>query len=130
MIKHLLLLLVFFSCFHEVNAQEIGEIKEVTLILADIPFSGEDYQPNFMDSDTNEVISFNRTTWLDKHVSLFDFFQTYRDSCLENTLYFHLTMIYLPIEDETYLRNEGFIPTGKMVNTWVLTSILSEEESK
>jgi hypothetical protein len=40
-------------------------------------------------------------------------------------------MIYIPVEQYNYVRYEGYLPTGKVANTWVLTSILKvdvEEE--
>ena len=113
------------------NAQEIGEIREVTLILEDIPISGDAIQPNFITTDSNEIFSFNHTDWLDKHVSLFSFYHTYRDSCLLTPMRFSVTMIYIPIEQYTYVRYEGYIPTGEVGNTWVLTSILrAKDESE
>ena len=44
------ILFSFVLCFlnSEINAQEIGEIREVKLKLMDIPFSGDAIQPNFI----------------------------------------------------------------------------------
>jgi len=108
------------------NAQEVGEIKEIKLILGDIPFSGDAIQPNFITPDTSEIFSFNHMDWQDKHVSLFDFFHTYRDSCAEKQLYFNVTMIYIPKEQYNHVRYEGYIPTGEIINQWVLTSIIRD----
>ena len=105
-------------------SQDLGEIREVELILVDIPFSGDAKQTNFLTLDSTEIISFNDITWLDKHFQLYDFFHKYRDACFNTKFHFVVTMIYIPIEDYEYKRYEGYLPTGKKVNTWVLTSII------
>ncbi len=109
------------------HAQEVGEIKEETLILSDIPTSGEDIQTNFFTLDSSELISFGYSTWLDKHLTLYTFFQNYRDSCRMQALYFSATMIYIPRMIYTYKRYEGYSPTGEIRNEWVLTSIVKLE---
>ena len=127
------ILFSFVLCFlnSEINAQEIGEIREVKLKLMDIPFSGDAIQPNFINDDSSEIISFNHMDWLDKHVSLYDFFHRYRDSCSEIDYVFNVTMIFIPKEQFTHVRYEGYIPTGEILNQWVLTSIVrSETEHK
>lgn len=123
------ILFSFVLCFlnSEINAQEIGEIREVKLKLMDIPFSGDAIQPNFIYDNTSEIISFNHMDWLDKHVSLYDFFHRYRDSCSEIDYVFNVTMIFIPKEQFTHVRYEGYIPTGKILNQWVLTSIVRSE---
>ena len=123
------ILFSFVLCFlnSEINAQEIGEIREVKLKLIDIPFSGDEIQPNFINDDTREIISFNHMDWLDKHVSLYDFFHRYRDSCSEIDYVFNVTMIFIPKEQFTHVRYEGYIPTGEILNQWVLTSIVRSE---
>lgn len=123
---HLLFSFIFF-CIPFTNAQEIGEIKEMKMILADIPFSGDAIQPNFIIPNSNEIYSFNHTTWLDKHFPLLDFFNTYKDSCRDNTLGFTVTMIYIPMEVYNHVRYEGYVNTEVKENLWVLTSILRTE---
>ncbi|WP_422359153.1 hypothetical protein [Reichenbachiella sp.] len=118
-------------CYHFIptsQAQTIGEIREEVLILTDIPFSGDAIQPNFINADTSEVYSFNHMDWLDKHVSLYDFFHKYRDLCIEKQLYFTITMIYIPKKQYYHDRYEGYLPTGETVDQWVLTSIVRNEE--
>lgn len=126
MIKILFSLSFIFFC-QLGNAQNIGEIREVKLVLEDLPFSGDAIQANFISEDSSEIFSFNHMVWLDKHVSLLNFFHTYRDSCLIQSYHFSATLIYIPLEEYNYVRYEGYLPTGKMANTWVLTSILKEE---
>lgn len=124
--KTLYCILQLFLCSQFCNAQEVGEIKEIKLILNGIPFSGDAIQPNFITPDTSEIFSFNHMDWQDKHVSLFDFFHAYRDSCTEKQLYFNVTMIYIPKEQYKHVRYEGYIPTGEIINQWVLTSIVRD----
>lgn len=125
--KQLIFSLLLSLLYSGIRAQEIGEIREVTLTLADIPISGDAIQPNFMSDDPTEIISFNHMGWLDKHLTLYDFFHRYRDSCLEIAYVFDVTMIYIPKEQFTYVRYEGYLPTGEIQNQWVLTSIVERE---
>ena len=108
--------------------QKIGEIQEIELVLVDMPFSGDAKQANFMTLDSSEVISFNDMTWLDKHTNLYDFFHKYKDACRDSVIHFLVTMIFIPKEVYVYERYEGYKPTGELLNTWVLTSIILEVE--
>lgn len=128
--KIIFFILPLFYSYQVCYAQKVGEIKEVKLILSDIARSGDAIQPNFITPDTSEIFSFNHTDWQDKHVSLFEFFHTYRDSCVENQLHFNVTMIYLPLEQYNYVRYEGYLPTGEIANQWVLTSIIREAKEQ
>ncbi len=130
LMKNLFFIIPLFFIYQLCNGQEIGEIKEVKLILSDIPFSGDAIQPNFITPDTSEMFTFNHMDWQDKHVSLFDFFHTYRDSCIANQLYFDVTMIYIPKEQYKHVRYEGYIPTGEITNQWVLTSIIRDTKEE
>lgn len=95
------------------RAQEVGQIRELKMMLLDIPFSGDAIQPKFTNSDKSEILSFIQMTWLDKHVTLSDFFHLYKDSSIDNILNFTITMIYIPTVDK--------------VNEWVLISIVKED---
>lgn len=108
----------------QVCSQEIGDVREVELILVDIPFSGDAKQPNFITPDSTEIISFNDMDWLDKHIDLYYFFHKYKDICKDSSYHFMVTMIYIPTENYIHKRYEGYIPTGEKVNSWVLTSIV------
>lgn len=130
MIKIVLFSLSLFLLNGYSRGQEIGDIQEVKLILQDIPYSGDAIQPNFMSLDSSEVISFTHMDWLDKHVTLLDFFHTYRYTCLEGNFIFKATMIYIPMEQYNHVRYEGYIPTGEIANQWVLTSIVKEEDDE
>lgn len=106
--------------------QKIGEIRTLKLILTDVPISGDAIQAHFVTKDSREF-SFDSINWLDKHISLFEFYHTYRDSCLKNKLNFEVTMIYIPMETYIYQRYEGYFPTGETANQWALTSIVKAE---
>jgi hypothetical protein len=116
--KKILFSIVICFLSSGICAQEIGEIKEVKLTLMDIPISGDAIQPNFLNDVTSEIISFNHMDWLDKHVSLYDFFHKYKDSCSEIAYAFIVTMIYIPMEQFKH---------GEILNQWVLTSIIRSE---
>ena len=105
-------------------SQEVGEIREIELVLVDIPFSGDAKQPNFFTLDSSEIYSFNDLDWLDKHLGLYEFFHKYNDICQVQSLHFMVTMIYIPKEVYVHQRYEGYQPTGEIMNTWVLTSII------
>jgi hypothetical protein len=108
-------------------AQEVGDIREIKLVLLDMPISGDAIQTNFMATDYSESISFNHINWQDKHWSLFDFYHTFKDTCQKSNLQFAVTMIYIPLSVYTYVRYEGYVPTGIVEKTWVLTSIVKVE---
>jgi hypothetical protein len=129
--KNLFLYFILASLNYSYSySQEIGEIRELELILGDIPSSGGAKQANFITLDTTEIYSFNDMNWLDKHVHLYDFFHKYRDICTDTSFHFMVTMIYIPKESYEHKRYEGYIPTGRIVNTWVLTSIIEIEEKQ
>ena len=118
---------VFFAFFFpsaSLHAQEVGEVRELTVILSDIPTSGDAIQPNFITSDTSEIFSFNHMTWLDKQQSLFDFFSRYKDLCHDTMLYFTLTMSYVQKEVFTHTRSEGYVATGEKATMWVLNRVV------
>ena len=130
MINKTVFFLLFSCCSFCSTAQSVGELKEIRVLLIDMPISGDAIQVNFNLEKPDEYISFDYITWLDKHLSLFEFYHTYKDSCVDANLQFRATMVYIPMEVHNFVRYEGFIPTGKIENTWVLTSILKEEEKE
>lgn len=115
----------FLSLFS--YSQEIGEIREVKLVLVDFLFTDDAHQADFKITESGEYISFDDMHWLDKHFPLYDFFHAYRDSVKSESLVFSATLIYIPFKEYSYVRYEGYNPSGQIENTWILTSILKED---
>lgn len=104
-------------------SQQLGEIKEVELILEDIPFSGDAKQVNFRSIESNQWFSFNDITWKDSTHSLYDFFHMYHEDCQQKQFQFKVKMVYLQQEVFEYKRYVGYVSTGKLENAWVLQEI-------
>lgn len=121
--KQVLLLILLIGSGSLVIAQDVDSTRNVHLVLMDIPFSGDDIQPNFKVVETGEFLSFNRASWLVKPLSLYDFNQRYKDICMDSTIEFTATLVYKPIEQFTYERYEGYTSTGKFENTWALVKL-------
>lgn len=127
-----ILFVVLLICFtYQVcDGQEVGDLREVKLILVDVLQSGDAIQANFITPDSAEIFSFTYMDWLDQHVSLFDFFQSYKDAFSEKQLYFNATMVFIPREQYEHVRYEGYFQTGVFAHQWVLTSIVPNKRGE